>query len=66
MTLEDEGWQRRFMGEPVRVKEAIELYQAMGFDVRTAPPGETDILPQCNHCRLAADLFRVVYTRRKS
>lgn len=64
MTLEEQGWQRRFMGEPVRVKEAIELYRAMGYEVHVTPPGDSDILPQCHHCRLAADLFRVVYIRR--
>lgn len=61
--LAADGWTRRFIGGPPRLAEMIELYRAIGHEVRTEPLKEADLEDQCAGCALALSLFRVVYTR---
>lgn len=58
-----EGWTRRFVAAPVRLKESIELYQSMGYEVHLEPLTPEDLQAECEDCRLAVALFRVIYTR---
>ncbi len=59
-----EGWERRFTTDSQRVKEAVELYSQLGYEVRmeAAPePGE-----ECGGCHAVAVQFKTIYTRKKS
>jgi hypothetical protein len=58
------GWERRFMAAGPRVEESVALYRALGFDVRLARPGAAELREECGDCRMALELFRVLYTRR--
>jgi hypothetical protein len=60
-----EGWTRRFVAAPVRLKESVELYESMGYEVHLEPLTPEDLQAECEDCRLAVALFRVIYTRRR-
>lgn len=61
-----EGWERRFIADPQRAKEAIELYAEMGFEVCAEPVQPEELGEDCEDCRLLAQLrFKTIYTRRK-
>ncbi|RME48544.1 MAG: hypothetical protein D6791_02935 [Chloroflexi bacterium] len=62
--LRREGWTRRFVAAPVRLKEAIALYESLGYEVHTEPLTPEELQAECEDCRLAVALFRVIYTRR--
>jgi hypothetical protein len=47
-----------------RVEESVALYQALGYDVRLVRPSAAELREECGECRLALELFRVLYTRR--
>ena len=59
-----EGWERRFVAGPARLKEAVELYESMGYEVHLEPLGPEELQEQCQDCRLAVAFFRVIYTRK--
>ncbi len=60
------GWERRFLADPVRAREAAELYEHMGFEVALDPVRPEDLEPGCADCALvSAAGFRMVYTRRR-
>jgi hypothetical protein len=62
-----DGWERRFLADPVRAKEAVELYTAMGFEVVADPVRPDELGEECEACRLLAQLhFKTIYTRKKS
>ncbi len=62
-----EGWVRRFTAIGPRLKEAIELYQSLGYEVRLGPVDagaeEIRISDGCEGC-LVTTLARTVYTRQ--
>ena len=63
----DEGWERRFVADPTRAREAVEVYTRAGFDVRAEPLTPEDLREECASCLLVqAGMFRVIYTRRRS
>ena len=59
-----DGWTRRFIGGPPRLREMIELYESLGHEVRTERLHEDDLEQHCAGCAVALSLFRIVYTRR--
>lgn len=61
---EMEGWTRRFMAAGDRLAESVRLYRELGFEVRLERPGPADLGEECGDCRLALDLFRIIYSRR--
>lgn len=62
---EREGWERRFIADPQRAEEAIEVYRRAGFEVRVEPAIPEDLRDECESCWLVAGgYFRVIYTRR--
>ena len=62
-----EGWVRRHFVEPVRVQESIELYESMGFEVRTRKPEASEFGSNCQGCASAGcRSYLVVYTRKKN
>ncbi len=63
----DASWERRFVADPARAREAVEVYTRAGFDVRAEPLTPEDLREECASCRLVqTGLFRVIYTRRRS
>ncbi len=63
--LAREGWSRRFVGGPPRLRELQELYESLGHEVRLERLSAEELAQECGDCRLALELFRVVYTRRR-
>jgi hypothetical protein len=60
------GWQRRFMADPVRAKESIDLYESLGFEVRTEPIKPSELGEECTDCQLVVCFSYVtIYTRKK-
>jgi len=64
--LAGEGWERRFIGSPPRLGEAVELYESLGLEVLADPVTEDELSDECAGCAMALNLFRVLYTRRSS
>lgn len=64
--LLEEGWERRFVADGLRVQEAIEVYTQLGYEVHAEPVRFEDLPDACEGCRLAVLLqFRTIYTRRR-
>ncbi len=60
-----EGWERRFIADPPRAKEAIQLYTELGFEVLAEPVKETELDSDCADCKLVISrLFVTIYTRK--
>ncbi len=59
------AWSCRFIGGPPRLLEMKELYESLGYEVRLERLSEAQLAEECQGCRLALELFRAVYTRRK-
>lgn len=61
-----EGWERRFIADPGRAREAIELYTQLGYEVLADPVRPEDLGEGCEDCVLVAALrFQVIYTRKR-
>jgi hypothetical protein len=64
-SIPPDGWERRFIADPQRAEEVLELYRQAGFEVRAEPAIPDDLREECESCWLVkAGLFRVIYTRR--
>ena len=62
--LAAQGWERRFMADGQRAREAMELYRSLGFDVHAEPVRPEDVADDCGDCRLLMALrFTTIYTR---
>ncbi len=60
-----EGWERRFMADAERAREAVELYEELGYEVRTEAVRSEDVADDCEDCQLLMLLkFQTIYTRR--
>jgi hypothetical protein len=58
-------WERRFIADPQRAEEAVELYRQAGYEVRVEAAIPDDLREECESCWLVAGgYFRVIYTRR--
>ena len=67
LTLESDGWVRRYIVHASRIDEAVELYSHLGYEVRLEPVSLTDFDACCKDCTsLAVCQFKVIYTRKKS
>lgn len=61
-----EGWQRRFTADAQRVKEVLELYTLLGYEVRTEPITTRDLDDDCHECQTSATpSLCTVYTRKR-
>ncbi|MCI0690897.1 hypothetical protein L0337_02705 [candidate division KSB1 bacterium] len=60
-----EGWERRFIADAKRAQDAIEMYAAMGHEVRLEPVNAAGLSETCSGCLEAFAQFSVVYTRKK-
>jgi len=60
-----EGWERRFMADAERLKEYVELYSSLGYEVKTMAVRPEEISEECGDCRLLiCRQFVTLYTRR--
>lgn len=64
--LARQGWVRRFVAGPARLREMTELYERLGHEVRLERPDEEELAEACRGCALPMELFRILYTRRRS
>ncbi|MBM4424905.1 MAG: hypothetical protein FJ030_16210 [Chloroflexi bacterium] len=61
-----QGWERRFMADGKRLKEYVDLYTSLGFEVHTETIQPEEIGPECGDCRLIiCRQFVTLYTRKK-
>ena len=63
-----EGWERRFMADPQRAREAQEMFLAMGFEVRLEPVRRAEFdNALCQECALSAECLNyvTVYVRKR-
>jgi hypothetical protein len=61
-----QGWERRFMADPARAKEAVALYTELGYEVRAEPIRQVEMGPDCGDCRVATYMgFVTIYTRKQ-
>lgn len=59
------GWVRRFIADAVRAREAIALYESLGYEVCADPLRAEEMADDCQDCVLLAQLgFVTIYTRR--
>ena len=64
-----QGWVRQFLADEPRLSEAVEEYQALGFEVRLeeVDPEACAASGGCAACFAAPELaarFKVIFTRR--
>ena len=63
--LLSQGWVRRFMAAPERAKEAAELYESMGFEVKVVELTPADFGPNCTECGSSlCQSYVLIYTRK--
>lgn len=63
--LAKEGWTRQFTASEPRLSEAVQIYEALGYEVRREPVDPKE-LPSaaCRECYLAqSGQYRTIYTR---
>jgi hypothetical protein len=59
------GWERRFVADPIRAREAAALYESLGFDVHAEPLKPTELGAQCEDCQLiVCHTYVTLYTRK--
>jgi hypothetical protein len=59
------GWERRFIADAVRAREATALYTSLGFEVHAESLKPTEFGPQCGDCQLVAcHMYVTIYTRK--
>ena len=62
-----QGWERRFTADAQRAKEAMELYEQLGYEVRAEPMRPEELDDDCEDCgTVVAFHFLAIYTRNKS
>ncbi|MBI3950598.1 MAG: hypothetical protein HY314_09105 [Acidobacteria bacterium] len=62
-----EGWERRFIADAQRAKEAMELYAQLGYEVRAEPVRPAELGDDCEDCLIVvAFQFKTIYTRKKA
>lgn len=58
------GWVRRYLADPDRAKEAIELYTSLGYEVKAQTLLPEDFLATCGDCASAVcQSYVMIYTR---
>jgi len=64
--LATEGWTRQFAASEPRLQEAVQLYEALGFEVRLEPVELSEpTSSECGNCyRWRSERYRTIYTRR--
>ncbi len=61
-----DGWERRQLADPDRAKEAVELYDSLGFEVLAKELTDADFGDACKTCAVAGcNGYVMIYTRKK-
>ncbi len=63
--LEKEGWEKRFTTFGTRLKEAVELFEELGFEVKLEEAEKPDNLPDDSCEKCFSQLERTIYVRPK-
>lgn len=61
--LADDGWARRVVAAAPRLDEVVDLYAALGLEVRVEPLHVQGVDERCAGCAPGLVHCRVVYTR---
>jgi len=62
--LESQGWSRRFISEGERLKEAVEMYESIGFEVHLEVVRAGELEEECDLCfETEAKTYYTIYTR---
>lgn len=60
------GWERRFVTDASRAREAMDLYEELGYEVCADPVQAESLQDECRDCWLVTQLrFVTIYTRTK-
>jgi hypothetical protein len=60
-----QGWVRRHLADPMRAREAIELYTSLGFEVKAQKLTPADLGPNCADCASTiCSSYVLIYTRK--
>lgn len=60
-----DGWERRFLADPERLEEAVELYRSLGLEIKAEPLGPADFGPDCQSCASeVCKTYVLIYTRK--
>ena len=63
--LVKQGWERRFITDPDQVKDTLQLYTDLGFEIHIEPVKPTELSAICGECRLVTcNTFVTIYTRK--
>lgn len=58
-------WVKRNITDEYRVKEFVEIYKMLGYDVKIENLKPDEFQDECNECmKEAPERFKVIYTRR--
>ena len=61
-----DGWERRFLADPERAREAVQLYTSLGYEVLEHKLTPAEFGPMCGQCPETSCLsYVMIYTRRK-
>lgn len=61
-----DGWVRRHLVDPSRAQESIDLYTAMGFEVKAQKLTPENLGSQCKDCAaIVCASYIMIYTRKK-
>ncbi len=64
--LEAAGWERRYLADPDRAREAVELYTSLGYEVRAEKLEPSSFGPQCGDCsQVVCRSYVLIYTRKR-
>lgn len=59
-----EGWVRRHLIGPDRVRESIEIYESLGYEVNAQTLAPEDFADQCKECAsIICRSYVLIYTR---
>jgi hypothetical protein len=62
-----QGWERRFIADEQRTKEAMELYSQLGYEVRAEPVLPEELPDDCENCKTVVSFyFQTIYTRKRT
>jgi len=62
---DNNDWVKRNVTDEHRVKDMIELYESMGFEIKVEDFSVGNSHSECNECMLESpEKFKVIFTRR--
>jgi hypothetical protein len=62
-----QGWERRFTADEQRAKEAMQLYNQLGYEVRAEPVLPEELQDDCSDCKTVVSYyFQTIYTRKRT